>query len=66
MKNRPSWLFWLVLVVAYSVLDMVIEAFLHGGFAWNQLPGAIRDAVAGATLTWFLALFRWYKMQDRF
>ncbi len=66
MNNKPSWRLWLILLLAYTLLDMIIEAVLHNGPAWNQLPGAFKDAALGATLTWFLALFRWYKAQDRF
>ncbi len=66
MKNKPSWGFFLVWLIAYSILDMIVEAVLHGKAAWNQAPGAIEGAFLGATLTWFFALFRWYKAQDRF
>jgi hypothetical protein len=66
MKNRPSWGFWIAWVIAYSILDMIGEALLHGKLAWNQVPGAIQGAFLGATLTWFFAIFFWYKAQDRF
>jgi hypothetical protein len=66
MKNKPSWRFFLTWFIVYSILDMVLEALLHSKFAWNQVPRAIEGALFGATLTWFFALFRWYKAQDRF
>lgn len=66
MKNKPSWIFFLTWLIVYTLLDMVLEAFLHSKFAWSQVPGAIEGAVFGAALTWFFALFRWYKAQDRF
>ena len=66
MKNKPSWGFWLAWLIAYSILDMILEALLHSTLAWSQLPGAIEGALLGATVTWFFALFRWYKAQDRF
>ena len=66
MKNKPSMGFWLAWFIAYSILDIILEAFLHSKLAWNQLPGAMEGALLGATLTWFFALFRWYKAQDRF
>jgi hypothetical protein len=66
MKTKPSWGFFFVWLAVYTVLDMILEVVLHGHLAWNQLPGAIEGAILGATLTWFFALFRWYKAQDRF
>ncbi|MGA7158232.1 MAG: hypothetical protein WBY53_15395 [Acidobacteriaceae bacterium] len=66
MKNKPSWKFWIAWFVTYSILDIIGEAILHGGPAWNQLPGAIEGAFLGSILTWFFALFFWYKAQDRF
>ena len=66
MKNKPSWRFWIAWFIAYSVLDTIVAALLHGKPAWNQVPGAIKGAVLGATLTWFFALLLWYKAQDRF
>jgi hypothetical protein len=66
MQNRPSWAFWISWTVAYTLLDLMILALMHRRLAWSQLPGAIEDAALGATLTWFFALFRYYKMQDRF
>jgi len=66
MKNKPSWAFWLAWFVAYSILDIILEALLHRGLQWNQAPAAIEGAFLGATITWFFALFRWYKSQDRF
>jgi hypothetical protein len=66
MQNKPSWKFWLAWFIAYSILDLILEAVLHNGFAWNQALPAVEGAVLGAILTWFFALFRWYKSQDRF
>ena len=66
MKTKPSWRFFLTWLAVYTALDILLDALLHGHFAWNQLPGAIEGAILGATLTWFFALFRWYKQQDRF
>jgi hypothetical protein len=66
VKSKPSWKFFLSWLIAYTVVDIVIEALLHGHFAWSQLPAAIEGAIFGAALTWFFALFRWYKAQDRF
>jgi hypothetical protein len=66
MKNKPSWRFFLSWLVACTVLDVLLEAILHGHLAWNQLPAAGEGAVLGAAVTWFFALFRWYKAQDRF
>ncbi len=66
MKRKPSWRFFLNWLAACTVVDILVEAFLHGHFAWGQLPSAIEGAVFGATLTWFFALLFWYKAQDRF
>ena len=66
MNNKPSWTFWLAWFAAYSILDLILEAVLHGAPRWSQFPGAIEGAILGATVTWFFALFRWYKSQDRF
>ena len=65
-KTKPSWGFFFTWLSVYTVLDILLEAFLHGHLAWNQLPGAIEGAILGAILTWLFALFRWYKAQDRF
>ncbi len=66
MKTKPSWRFFLTWLIAYTFLDVLLEALLHGHLAWNQLPGAFEGAILGAGLTWFFALFVWYKAQDRF
>jgi hypothetical protein len=66
VKEKPSWGFFLTWLIVYTILDMILEVVLHGHLAWSQLPGAIEGAILGATLTWFFALFRWYKAQDRF
>jgi hypothetical protein len=66
MKNKPSWGFFLSWLIVYTLLDILIEAFLHGHLEWGELPGAVEGAILGASLTWFFALFRWYKAQDRF
>ena len=66
MKDKPSWRFFLTWLAVYTILDILLEFLLHDHLAWNQLPGAIEGAILGATLTWFFALFRWYKAQDRF
>ena len=66
MKTKPSWRFFLTWLIAYTVLDILLEALLHNHFIWTDLPGALEGAILGATLTWFFALFRWYKAQDRF
>ena len=66
MKTKPSWAFFLTWLIAYTLLDILLEALLHSRLAWAQLPGALEGALLGATLTWFFALFRWYKAQDRF
>lgn len=66
MKSKPSWPFFLLWLIAYTLLDILLEALLHGHPAWSQLPGAIEGAILGAALTWFFALFFWYKTQDRF
>jgi hypothetical protein len=66
MKSKPSWQFWLAWFIAYTLLDIILEAILHSPLRWSQLPTAIGGALLGATVTWFFALFRWYKAQDRF
>ncbi len=66
MKNKPSWGFFLSWFIGYIFSGLLLEFLLHGHLAWNQLPGAVEGAILGATLTWFFALFRWYKAQDRF
>jgi len=66
MKSKPSLRFFLTWLAIYTALDIPLEALLHHQLAWNQLPSAIEGAILGATLTWFFALFRWYKAQDRF
>ncbi|MGA8940879.1 MAG: hypothetical protein WB439_17075 [Acidobacteriaceae bacterium] len=66
MKSKPSWRFWITCAIIYSILDILGEALLHSGIAWNQLLEAIEGALLGATVTWFFALFFWYKAQDRF
>jgi len=66
MKTKPSGRFFLTWLAVYTVLDILLQALLHNHLAWNQLPGALEGALLGATLTWFFALFRWYKAQDRF
>jgi len=66
MKTKPSWRFFFSWLLACTVLDILLEAILHGHFAWADLPGAIGGAILGAALTWFFALFFWYKAQDRF
>lgn len=66
MKNKPSWRFFLAWLIANTLLDILLEALLHGHPAWNQVPGAIEGAILGAALTWFFALFLWYKAQDHF
>ncbi len=66
MKNRPSWRFFLSWLAVCTVLDILLEAFLHGHFAWTQLPDAVGGAILGAALTWFFALLFWYRAQDRF
>ncbi len=66
MKGRPSWAFWTGWAIAYTVLNLIILAAMHGGLTWKQVPSAVEDAALGATLTWFFALWRWYKVQDRF
>jgi hypothetical protein len=66
MKSKPSWRFFLTWLLVYTILDVLLAAFLHGHLTWSQLPGAIEGAILGAAVTWFFALFRWYKAQDRF
>ena len=66
MKSKPSWRFFLSWLIACTVLDIALDALLHGHFAWSQLPNDLGGAILGAALTWFFALFRWYKAQDRF
>ncbi len=66
MKSKPTWRFFLTWLIAYTVLDLLLEYILHGHLAWPQLLSAIEGAILGATLTWFFALFYWYKSQDRF
>jgi hypothetical protein len=66
LKSKPTGRFFLTWLIAYTLLDILLEALLHGHPAWNQLPGAIEGATLGAALTWFFALFFWYKTQDRF
>jgi hypothetical protein len=66
MKSKPSWRFFFTWLAVYIVLDILLQAVLHGHLAWNQLPSAIEGAILGAAITWFFALFYWYKAQDRF
>jgi hypothetical protein len=66
MKSKPSWRFFLSWFIGYIFGDLLLEFLLHGHLAWKQLLGAIEGAILGAALTWFFALFRWYKTQDRF
>jgi drug/metabolite transporter (DMT)-like permease len=66
MKTKPSWRFFLYWLVACLLIDIPLEAFLHGHLAWTDLPGAIGGAILGAAVTWFFALLFWYKAQDRF
>jgi hypothetical protein len=66
MKPKPSTRFFLTWLLAYSLLDLLLEAVLHHHLTWRDLPGALEGALLGAALTWFFALFYWYKSQDRF
>jgi hypothetical protein len=61
MKDKPSWAFWLLWVVFYTLLDMIIARVWDGGFAWNQVRGAVEGALFGATVTWLFALYKWHK-----
>jgi hypothetical protein len=61
MKDKPSWGLWLIWVVFYTALDMVLARLWHGAFAWDQVQGAVEGALAGATITWLFALYRWHK-----
>ena len=66
MRSKPSGGLWLIWLTAYSVLDMVLAALLHGSATWGQLPGAIEGALFAATLTWVWALRRWYEADDSY
>ena len=66
MKNKPTGRFFLTWLIAYTLLDLLLEYILHGHLAWPQLLSALEGAILGAALTWFFALFYWYKSQDRF
>jgi hypothetical protein len=67
LKNKPSWAFWLLWIAAYAILDTIADLlWQHGHLSWAQAPGLLEGAIAGASLTWFFALWRWYKAQDRF
>ena len=61
MKDKPSWGLWLIWVVFYSALDMVLARLWNGAFAWDQVKGAVEGALAGGTITWLFALYRWHK-----
>ena len=61
MRSKPSWPFFLIWLVAYTVLDILIEALFHGHLAWAQLPGAVEGAFLGAIFTWLFAYRRWLK-----
>jgi hypothetical protein len=61
MKNKPSWAFWLLWVVFYTIIDMIIARVWDGVFAWNQVQGAVEGALFGATVTWLFALYKWHK-----
>jgi hypothetical protein len=66
MHSKPSWPLFLIWLIAYTILDILIEATLHGHIAWGQLPGAIEGAILGATLTWLFAYRRWLKSDSGF
>jgi hypothetical protein len=61
MKSKPSWGLWLTWVIGYSGLDMVLAALWHGGFAWDQVRGAVEGALFAGTVTWLFALYKWHK-----
>jgi prepilin signal peptidase PulO-like enzyme (type II secretory pathway) len=64
MKSKPSWALWFIWLFAYTALDMMFAALLHGGAKWDQVPGALEGALFGATVTWLFALYRWYKADN--
>ena len=61
LRARPAWLFWFLWFVAYFILDAAFSLIVHHAFTWANVPGATKDAAVGATITWALALYRWYK-----
>lgn len=66
MRGKPSWPFFLIWLLGYTLLDVLLEFLLHGHLAWSQLPGAIEGAALGATLTWLFAYRRRLKSESGF
>ena len=50
MKSKPSWRFFLSWLIACTVLDIALDALLHGHFAWSQLPNDLGGAILGAAI----------------
>lgn len=60
-RAKPSWLFWSLWLVAYFILDVAFALIVHRAFTVAQVPAALKDAAIGASITWAIALYRWYK-----
>ena len=61
LRAKPAWLFWFLWLVAYFILDVAFGLIVHHAFTWVNVPGALKDSAIGATVTWLIALYRWYK-----
>ena len=64
LRARPGWLLWGLWFAAYFLLDVAFMLVVHHAFTWGDVPGALKDAGIGATVTWLIALYRWFKVDS--
>jgi hypothetical protein len=60
-RAKPSWLLWLLWFAAYFVLEIPFFIVVYHRFTLADVRPALKDAAIGATLTWLIALYRWYR-----
>jgi Na+-transporting NADH:ubiquinone oxidoreductase subunit NqrB len=62
MKTKPGWGSWIAWLLAYTILDVLIDVFLlQGSATWSHIAGSILPAIFTATLTWLFAYRKWLK-----
>jgi hypothetical protein len=64
MKPQPGWPFWITWFVVYSIVDLALARVMHGAFLRSDVNDALEGALAAATMTWLLALYKWHKADN--
>jgi hypothetical protein len=61
MKEKPGWPRWIAWFVIYTVVDFGIARLWHGAFLRSDVNDALEGAMAAATMSWLIALYKWHK-----